>query len=238
MKSRLTSCTLTRNDKDRYLPEVLENLSKFVDSMIILDDCSDDGTWEWLVDCNVKHLYSNKLAIYRMDEPTFYSNELKIRKRMWDLTKEHMNPGMFREFIIINDSDEIIPEQDHYKVKEFIDDPNSVVAISDLFNMWSEDEYRVDGAWAPINSKRRLFAYRDSDEWLYERAFACGEVPKYVYDSSCRQTGIRIKHLAYSKEEDRIRKHKIYMEVDGGKYHAKWHLDSIIQQPTLEKWID
>ena len=41
---KLTAMMLVRNEADRYLTEVLSELSKFVDEIIILDDGSTDHT--------------------------------------------------------------------------------------------------------------------------------------------------------------------------------------------------
>ena len=217
------------NEKDRYLPYAIETLKDLCDKIIIVDDCTNDGTYDWIRD-----LKSSKIKQFRMEKPTFETNELLIRKTLW---KEISGIAKKGDSVLILDSDERIPKKDYILVNKFMQG-NIVAGIMKLFNMWSWEEYRVDGAWCPSNAKRRLFKYLPATEWHIERLFACGECPKYVYNSSYVETGIRLQHLSYIKPEDRQRKYERYMRIDGGKFHSVVHLQSIVQPPILKKWVE
>lgn len=227
---------ICKNEFSRYLKEVVFNLLDFVDKLIILDDKSDDETYEWLkfiqtIDIKAK----KKIILYQMPKSVFRTDEYLIRTTLWQKIKNISKNG---DWILINDADEIIEQKYHNKILNLISSNNKFTSVGmRLYNMWSETEYRDDGAWSPkVDIKRRLFKFKPKDTWLYDRKFACGEVPRYVFQENLFISDIRLKHLAYMKEVDRIRKHKIYMEIDGGKFHAKYHLESIIQNPILKKY--
>ena len=55
---------------------------------------------------------------------------------------------------------------------------------------------------------------------------------KYYKDSS-----LVMQHLGYVRDEDKTAKYARYMELDGGDFHQKSHIESIIDpEPTLLDW--
>lgn len=225
---------ICRNEIDKYLKPVVFNLLKFVDKLIILDDKSDDKTYEWLnFNIKISKEAREKIILYQMSKPTFYENEKEMRTILWQKIKLIAKED---DWIIINDADEMIPEKYHIQIKNIIRREQRFTSITTkLYNMWSETHYRIDGAWGN-DPKRRIFKFKNFDEWMFNRKISCGEVPAYVWKEMTYVSDIKLKHLAYMKEEDRIRKHKFYMEWARGNSHAQYHLESIIQSPVLKKY--
>lgn len=234
---KLIAGMICRNEIDRYLKQVINNLFLFCDKLIIIDDKSDDKTFEYLSFLiKINKVASEKIILYQMDKPTFIEDELKIRLTLWDKIKEIATE---KDWILISDADEIISQKYHNQIRELISKNQNFTSIAmKLYNMWDDNHYRIDGAWNPNDIKRRLFKFKKSDIWLFDRKISCGEVPKYVWQESVYLSDIKLKHLAYMKEEDRIKKHKFYMRWADGNSHARYHLESIIQKPVLEKYED
>lgn len=217
-----------RNESSRFLVDVLDRLNLFADKIVFTDDCSDDITPE------IAEMYG--AFVYRnTDRPLFVEDESTLRTMAWKNLEQHANLG---DWILCIDCDEMLYGIDN--LPALLDQTNYDVLGITFFHMWNETQYRVDKAWTP-NKSYRLFRYYPGGEFT-KRKMACGSEPTYVPELIRRgrvlwETGLCMKHLGYLRDGDKIAKHKRYMEIDAGTYHARAHLDSILDlKATLVDW--
>lgn len=219
-----------RNEADRYLPLVLDRLSKQVDVICFTDDCSDDDTIE--VANSFWRVHTQKTP-----EPMFETNEGALRTFAWRFLEQVARPG---DWVLSIDCDELLycPEDSTLDVL-LHQDKYDILGIV-FFHMWNETHYRTDKAWAP-NVSTRLFRYQEGGVFK-QRKLACGAEPTYV-EQAVRQGRffpsqvLRMKHLGYMKDSDKQMKYERYMRLDGGNFHSLSHLESILDpEPTLESW--
>lgn len=218
---------VARNEADRYLLDVLLHLQQQVDLIVFTDDASTDDTPSIAEGIGAK--------VMQTDRPLFVENEGALRQLAWSNLEQYASPG---DWILAIDADERFfgPH-----VREAMEQKRYDVLGITFYHMWNPDEYRIDKAWKP-NLSSRLFRFYENGEFL-QRKLACGSEPTYVQEL-IRQgkfntnSGLRMQHLGYIRDEDKISKHKRYMELDGGDFHARAHIESILDpRPTLRKWI-
>lgn len=226
-----------RNEADQYLPQVLERLVNQVDHICFTDDCSDDETAELAS--------SFGASVAKMSSPTFSSDEGLLRQTSWiNLESTLKSLGVLESepniFVLAIDCDEELYETRydlHHLASQSVYDVLSI----DFYHMWNKTQFRVDKAWAPHGSSR-FFRYLPGGSFA-ERKLACGSEPTYVQElirsgKMYRNTGLKMKHLSYIKDEDKLAKYKRYAKIDGGAYHANAHIESILDPaPILIDWI-
>lgn len=215
-----------RNEADRYLKPVLEHLSNIADTICFTDDCSsDDGA-------TIRMAEDFGCKITQTPEPLFTRHEGQLRQFAWQHLENHARVG---DWVLAIDCDErLFGTQE---LEKFIDQSRYDVLGITFCHMWNETCYRVDKAWKP-NLSSRLFRYKEGGEFL-QRRLACGSEPTYVQEA-IRQgrvnwnTPFVMQHLGYMADGDKLNKYHRYMELDGGDFHARAHIESIIDPgPTL-----
>lgn len=217
-----------RNEADRYLDQVLLDLLTYVDKIVITDDCSTDNTVE------IASEYTNH--IYKTDEPLFTVDEGKLRQIGWNNLNKHAIKG---DWILCIDADEIVwpttkPIMDLVRTNRY-----DVIAL-EFINMWTPTHYRVDKLWKPMYCTK-LFRYMEGGV-IKDRKLACGSEPTYVEKAIkmgrwLKDSGLKIQHLGYMRDDDKKAKYDRYMEIDGGKYHAGSHIKSIMDKKIeLVEW--
>lgn len=219
-----------KNEADRYLLEVLDNLSNVVDKIVITDDSSTDDSVE------IASRYTP--YVNKLNESLFSVNEGQLRQKAWDYLSSVAIEG---DWILCIDADEIISIEHIIRPldKLLTQTRYDVIGIK-FFHMWNEHQFRYDKAWKP-NVGSRLFRYRNNGVFS-ERKLACGSEPTYVQEmirdrKFLIESGIHIKHLGYVKDEDKNMKYKRYMKLDHGDYHSLAHIESIIdEEPSLHSW--
>lgn len=219
-----------RNEQGRYLDKVLEHLDKIADEIVFTDDCSDDDTAEIAAQHNCH--------VYEMPEPTFTTHEGVLRNSAWKNLENHAEIG---DWILSIDCDEMLfADSPNVDIRELMRREDADVIAIKFFHMWNEHEYRIDKAWAPtISSRMFRFFYGGS---FVDRRLACGAEPDYVQTLIRRNrfltdSGLIMAHLGYIRDEDKQAKYERYMQLDGGDFHARAHLESIIDpDPTLHPW--
>lgn len=210
-----------RNEADRHLIDVLMRLSTIVDEIVFTDDCSDDDTpgYAALFGAHVKRA---------ADRPLFREDEGLLRTLEWAHLEEYARPG---DWILCIDCDELL-----YGVQNLpslLDQKTYDVLGITFFHMWNPTQFRVDKAWAP-NRSYRLFRYYEGGEFN-RRKLACGSEPTYVLELIRQnkvlwETGLSMKHLGYMDDDAKAQKYARYMELDGGNFHSRAHLESILDQ--------
>ena len=227
--AKLIAQMIGRNEADRFLPEVLDHLKTIADVIVFTDDCSTDNTLEIAKEKGCEGFASI------WDEPHFPINEGEQRMQAW---KNLETIAEWGDWILAIDADEklFVP---YPNLRSFFDHDIDVMGVA-FFHMWNETHFRVDKAWRP-NLSSRLFRYFPNGTFN-NRKLACGSEPTYVQDSIRMgkvlwQSELRMQHLGYVKDEDKKLKYDRYMKLDGGDFHAKAHIESIIDpNPTLELW--
>lgn len=216
-----------RNEADRYLVPVLDSLKAYVDLIVFTDDSSDDDT---------PQIASQYGSVMQTDRPLFNEDEGMLRSLAWSHLEQYANPG---DWVLSIDCDEIL-YQKQYLAGALDQSQYDVLGIM-FFHMWTNTQYRTDKAWRP-NLSHRLYRYFEGGEFK-DRKLACGAEPTYVEELIRRgrvrwDTGLVMQHLGYMRDEDKIKKYERYMQLDGGMYHSRMHLESILdRQVTLADWI-
>ena len=227
--SKLLANMIVYNESDRYLAECLEALSKYVDEIIITDDCSEDET------VDICRNFTDK--VYVNQEHQFSTNEGLLRQVAWDNLSNHASVD---DWIFCIDADEFLFETREHLNKLLESDCNILQLL--WVNMWNEESYRTDKSWQP-NKVNRLFRYRH-DGKIKDKKLACGSEPTYVENWALRRdgvnanTGLILKHRGYETEHDKHAKYDRYMRIDKGKYHSLTHLRSILTKPSLAPFSD
>ena len=126
--------SIVGNEKDNYLEEWLTNVKGYADLHIVIDDASTDGS--------NKILEASGAIVTRNKESLFKTDEAQLRTQLWEKIRAHAKKG---DWIFIVDSDEFY---DSPKAEILANCKGEVAAIK-LCDMWSEEEYRIDGYWSP-----------------------------------------------------------------------------------------
>lgn len=227
--SKLIAQMVGRNEENRYLEDVLKHLSGFADKMIFTDDCSDDNTAQIAEDLGCE--------VQTMEQPTFVEHEGALRTTAWKFLETFASPG---DWILAIDADEKLYGLEY--LRALMDQTDFDVLGITFFHMWDETQYRIDKAWAPTISSR-LFRYYENGEF-FQRKLACGSEPTYVQELIRQrrmlwQSPLKMQHLGYVRDEDKLGKYNRYMNLDGGDFHSKAHIESIIDPfPTLVEWTE
>lgn len=224
---KLTAMMLVRNEADRYLTEVLSELSKFVDEIIILDDGSTDHTPDIC-------LSFPKVRLYRETESLMAKDESAARIKLWDYTVNR-DP----EWILAIDADEVFEKRMAHEVAGLISQDEFDAVEFRLFDFWGDRQhYRVDGYWDPwVKRVRMLFRYNPRQTYSWpRRKLHCGRIPLEARGPiPVYQSDIRVKHYGWIRTQDIQRKYLRYKEFDDSD-HLKSVLDSQ-DKIQLETWI-
>ncbi|MCD6317618.1 glycosyltransferase family 2 protein [Candidatus Aerophobetes bacterium] len=224
---RFLAGMIVRNEADRYLRQVLERLSQVVDKIVIVDDASTDSTPDICRSFPKVHLK-------KLNKPLFRKNEALLRTKLWNEIRK-FKP----KWVLIIDADEIID----LSVKDAVDDMErndyhwAAIRICD---MWTDKHYRIDGNWSPVAV--RLFKFEDKP-FGAKRKIHCANIPSYLAETNngtC-YSNVRIKHMAWSKQEDRERKYREYSRYtkeELGEINYE-HLQSVLSKDvTLKTFHD
>lgn len=218
-----------RNEANRYLSDVLKHLSNIVDLIVFTDDCSDDDTLK---------IASDYAHVFQTEEQLFTKDEGKLRTFAWSNLSRFASQG---DWVLAIDCDEKLwSTQPDFDMSVLLSQSSYDVINVKFFHMWNDKQYRVDKLWAPNNSSR-LFRYFDNGVFN-DRRLACGSEPTYVNSlirggKYMKNSPLVMQHLGYINDEDKRAKYERYMQLDGGDFHQKSHIESIIDpEPTLLDW--
>lgn len=221
----LAASVIVRNELDRYLVPFITHLQAFCDQIVVVDDFSDDGTFEWLASAdrvNVIQLPSNG--------EFFSGHEGHRRQYLLDYTL-NQRP----DWVLAIDADEFIT--DPVMIRDYIEGPREV-GLLDMEEVWkagpTQLSIRTDGGWrphaCPILWKTSLSGRRGQRLRIADRALACGREPQQIrrYMGKARPTGASILHFGWAKESGRPARFERYVTADGGQFHQNAHLQSIM----------
>lgn len=222
---------LVKNEADRYLRKVLEQMFQICDKIIILDDCSTDNTMDICLEYTP--------YVYGSDKSEWATNEVSQRKRLWDITRAFAKDG---DWILCLDADETMTHVNDIKKVIEIADINQVKAISfKLYDMWNDKEYRDDQYWT-AHQRDWVFMVRydvnNEYEWR-EQALHCGRFPVNAFEGLILSSSMKVQHWGWATKEDREKKYKRYMEADpNGEYGILAQYQSILdEKPNLKEFV-
>ncbi len=198
---RSVACIIARNEADRYLKDTILSVKPLVDKVLLLDDNSTDGTaaLAWDLGCDVRQ---------RSGEP-MWGQESSARQELWQWGCEEAGEG----WVYIADADHVtVADPDRWQM--LLTSWNVNAWAFPLLDCWTdENTFRTDGFWRGYTNPRPwLFrpASIASGGWN-ERGIHCGHAPSGDWCVGVVPQGIFIKHLGWSKREDREEKYKRYM---------------------------
>jgi len=232
-RPKIVAMMPVRNEADRYLEEVLEHLSRWVDSIVVLDDCSEDHT------VNLTQRFP-KVIVYKNDAPQFATDEPGLRAKLWQLTIKE-NP----EWIVALDGDEVFEDRIINEIRVLINQKDYHTICFRLFDFWlSRQVYRIDGGWNPWEKSIVLMVRYNAgiqNSWL-QREVHCGRFPQAYEALPSYYSDIRVKHYGWSRGEDHYSKYLYYRDKDLKVFGEIRPFTNSVQLPfakiQLEEWQD
>lgn len=229
-KPMLTVAMTVRNEAGRYLPAVLEQIKRYADTVVIIDDASEDNT----VQICQEHLqgFPYKLLVNSVSE---FGNEHVLRKHLWDFACAE-NPG----WILVLDADEIFEAEIVFQLNQMLTNPYVDVYCFRLYDMWDQEHYRDDQFWS-AHKIYRPFLVRclPGTEYIWQQTPQhCGRLPQNIRYMRWANSSVRVQHFGWASPADRISKYFRYKQLDPGwTYGIKEQYLSILDpRPTLLPW--
>jgi len=200
------SMMIVRNEEGRWLEKVLQQQKEISDRLIVLDDCSTDNTFDICL------RYAN--MTYQAKERKWHNKEYELRQELWDITTEKAKDG---DIIICFDADELIDDLELFKkeLKHFENNSDANGIIYRLYDMWSDTHYRDDQYW---KAHKGIWGFvvrydKSKEQKITQKNLHCGRFP-YDGETKVALSNVKIKHMGWSREEDRKKKYERYMKND------------------------
>lgn len=243
---KLAASLIVKNELGRYLQPCLDHLLEFCDEIRIVDDGSTDGTLG-----HVGSAWTRGRVFAAAGSSTFYEHEGRARQALLDYTLSG-NPT----HILAIDADEFVSEPIAIRsaLNAAATAPERPVARHQrrrqrftgsawtltMEEVWEADEQelriRHDGGWkphpVPILWKVPDGGVPQADrQWrIQDKALACGREPLAIRHVArfAKPAGSMILHFGWARQSEREARYERYVEHDGGNFHARRHLDSIM----------
>lgn len=225
---KLIASMNTRNELGRYLRLTVPALLEWCDEVRVQDDGSDDGTFEYLAELD-------RVEVVRNTGPRWVENEGELHQQLLDFTIA----GRPTHVLAI-DADEYVADGPAVRAALESAPPGEIAFTLRMVELWSlrPPLVRCDGGWRPhpvgilYRVPPALLDGRAGVEWrIWGRKLAGGRVPRAVRSCQRRRRTVELDvdicHLGWANPAERERRHRRYVELDGGQYHAGSHLDSI-----------
>ncbi len=225
----LTASVIVRNEADRYLGSCVGALLEFCDRVCIFDDGSTDG-WEeacrpaWGDD-------GAKIAVFRHarndrnGQPAFYRHAT-ARNQLLKLTL-----GTQPTHILAIDADEFVT--DGQALRRACEGTGDVWSLT-VEEVWAANPSalftREDGGWRKheIGILWRTAPFARKPMTIRDHGHATGRVPDLVSRTRLVKTGVSLLHFGWANKAERPVRFERYNVGDGGKFHARQHIDSIM----------
>ncbi|WP_144027221.1 glycosyltransferase [Paenibacillus sp. FSL R7-0273] len=231
-KPRLTLSMVVRNEQGRYLRHALERHRHYISDAVIIDDGSTDGTPGLCLEM----LQGIEVKLIR-NQASRFSNEIELRRQQWEETV-----AVKPDWILNLDADEWFEDAFDGQVESLISRDGVYLYSFRLYDFWTMSAYRDDAYWQAHHYYRPfLLRYEPGYQYTWrETSQHCGRFPDNIYGLHNEISGLRLKHLGWARAEDRVSKHRRYMELDPGGINgslAQYH--SILDpEPRLLEWED
>lgn len=234
--TRVHVAMILRNELSRHLQKAAECATEVAalngGSLIVTDDCSDDGSYEFMREFTSR--------IRQFDHPMFMKHEGIARQAHYEWVSMHVHSG---DWVLSLDADETV--NDPRLVREQVEEAErrqAYVVLMPLYEFWSEDPplYRTDGFWHGTLASR-LYRFENGGR-IQDKEFACGSEPTYVGERvrsgrALKQNDLHLLHWGYVFTRDRLAKYERYSQREGGHGHNDQHIRSIVDpNPSLAEY--
>ena len=231
---KIHGMALLRNEANKWLDDFLIRYRQLCDKIVILDDCSTDDTIK--ICNNYLEIKNKKYEIHKNDTCIWEENEVKARKKLFDLT---IAKAEHEDWIICLDGDELLVWGHVNYVKYCLNHISKTYPLENidglgfkLFDMWSNTHYRQDKWWTGHFRYWPMAIRYDKNinyEWTNKKLH-CGRFP-YNSAKKMNPSNIPIKHMGWSTEELRQFKYDRYMRIDNKNiYGIKEQYESILDK--------
>ncbi|MHB1870871.1 MAG: glycosyltransferase family 2 protein [Steroidobacteraceae bacterium] len=227
----LTVALLVKNEAGRYLGEVLDQWVRVADRLLVVDDGSTDGTAEL---CRGRG--AEVVSAAAVDPEASFAHENLLRAMVWRLATR---PAP--EWIALPDADELMDPPPARWLPHAISSDVAALCCP-LYDLWGDRKhYRDDRLWV---AHRRfwpaLLRYRSGFRYrLSDRAHHTGRWPVNALANGpvVDEERIRILHLGWLTEQDRLAKHTRYAAMDPeGRWGSSEQYASILDpKPHLRR---
>lgn len=228
---KLVGSMLVRDELGRYLRDTVSHALSYCDELRVLDDGSTDGSFGWLE--------AQERVVVRRSSSRFFEHEGRVRQELLEWTLD-----AYPTHVVAIDADELIPQGKLLRAALADESRPAGLAPAWLLSMlelWRLDPpvLRVDGGWSPTLTScvYRAPASRRAGEldpqWrIRDVPLACGREPVAVVNAVAEMRAprlpIEVLHLGWANPAEREARWRRYAEHDGGRFHADWHLQSIM----------
>lgn len=210
--NRVLLSMLVKDEAGRHLETVLRDAARYVDEVLIVDDGSTDDS----VALCARVLQGVPHTIVRLGASQFH-DEHRLRRLQWELAR-----ARHPDWILCLDADELFEARMARELRGLVDqDAYDAVAFR-LYDFWDDRHYRDDALWCAHRTVRPFLvrALPDlADEFLVA-AQHCGRWPQSVARLRTANSDLRLKHLGWSRAEDRAKKHERYRALDPEARHG------------------
>lgn len=219
---RLAASLVVRNELDRYLEPCIAHLLDFCDMVVVLDDASDDGTREFLVEHP-----DDRVHVVLNPRSTFYEHEGRTRQILVDATL-----GFDPTYVLTLDADEFV--SDGIGLRAMLAEQAQAVPVWSLQieEIWKATPdvllSREDGGWRSHPLSVLWSTSTGREMRMLDRKLACRRVPKSVLDTRAHTSHFSLLHFGWADPATRQRRYDRYAKHDGGRFHASRHLQSIL----------
>jgi hypothetical protein len=220
----LVASVMVKNERSRYLQACIGSLREFCDLVMVLDDGSTDGSAEWLDD-NA----DDRMAVAHIDpeDGFFAGHEGRRRQLLLDLTIKAKPTH-----VLAIDADEFVAKGSSVRAFCQLPLPLGQLVMEEVWTMTPKAlGIRQDGGWRPhpVPILFRVDSHDPAHWTIQDRALACGREPTQIRTMRRpRPTGTEVLHFGWANPDTRAERYERYVEADGGKFHNRRHLDSIM----------
>ncbi len=222
----LVASLIVRDELDRYLRPCITSLLSFVDEVRVLNDHSTDGSDEWLREQPRVHLTDSRA------EPMF-EHEGAARNALLQWTFQAKPTH-----VLAIDADEFVTDGAAIRAACETNAGRGSWSLG-MEEVWRADErnlwIRQDGGWKaqergiPILWQAPRARVGATGAWqIPMRQLACGREPAAVRRFRPIPSGSGLLHFGWSCKADRAERYQRYVDHDGGRFHNRAHLDSIM----------
>ena len=225
---RLVAVTNTQNERGRYLERTGPALLKFVDEWVVQDDASTDGTPDYLTSIGAHVFEAVDGARWREDEGALHN---RLLEHALSFEPTH---------VIAVDADEVVLDGAGVRTALEVDEEMLTregrprVYTLTMLELWQMDPplVRHDGGWRPHEVGICYSVPPAGIGAIRSKKLASPRIPHdavlEIRRRRGRATGVAIVHLGWANPLERAERHRRYAELDGGRYHTRRHLASIL----------